>query len=130
MCEEELRDGEVVLCKMLGVGGHEPALADCGAGLARGEILGAFREPECAESRGDGSAGDDDDFVAAAHEHGDLLCEPRKLALIETCPARRGEDAGAEFEDDAFVCGGGHEGGIGSAVRGFVEFGMRCPGGV
>jgi hypothetical protein len=47
--------------------------------------------------------------MAAFHERGNLRCEPAKLPRVEGVPPLRGENARAEFEDDALAFTG-HDG--------------------
>ena len=80
--EEDLCDVEAVFLKVLGVGGHEAALPDCGAGLACGEVFGALFVAECAEARCDCAGGYDEDFVPSFYERGDFAGEAGKLPLV------------------------------------------------
>jgi len=126
--EQELRDGDAVGREDFLIRNHEPRLADGGAGLARGKLRGPLLQAERIEARSDRAAGDDDAFVAALHERGDFRREPAKLPQVEGVPPLRGENAGAEFENDALAFAG-HDGpqGNGKSPRGgrFFRAGLQ-----
>ena len=104
--EQHLRDVQIVRGKKFFVNGHQPRLADGGAGLKLGEFGRAFFITERAHARADRAAGDEDDFLAGLPQRGDLrdeLLQLRRVGLL----AAVGEHAGAEFHDEA---GGGFDG--------------------
>jgi hypothetical protein len=95
-----------VLREKFFVSGHEPRLADGGAGLQFGKFGGALFETERAHARADCAAGDDHDFLARGTLLGNLrdqACHLGKVRLLATV----GKDARAELDDDA---GGGFDG--------------------
>ena len=92
--------------KQLGVHGHEPRLADGGAGLQFRQFVGPFFITQRAHARADGARGDEHDFLAGFFQRGDLgneLFQLRRVGLL----AAVGEHPGAEFHDEA---GGGFDG--------------------
>jgi hypothetical protein len=95
-----LRDAQIMLREKFRVSGHEPRLADGGAGLKFGEVAGAFFKTERAHARADCAAADDDDFASRFSLRGDLRDELLQLRRINLFPAV-GQHAGAEFDDGA-----------------------------
>ncbi len=65
-----------------------------------GEFFGALGEAEFPHAEADGSGTDEDDLDAAIAECGDLGTECGNAAGIEFSDTG-GEDAGADFNDDA-----------------------------
>lgn len=98
--EEDLGDGEAELLEEVAVEGHEAGLADGGAGLELVELGGAAGEAEDAHAGADGTGGDEDDLAAGAALFGQLGDQLDELEEIGLFPAV-GEDAGAEFDDEA-----------------------------
>ena len=92
-----------------GVALHQLRLADRRARLARGERLGPrLSSPSTPSPAATAPLETIDALVPRLHRRRDLRAEPANLPVVERSPARIGEDAGAEFEDDASR--GGHGG--------------------
>ena len=100
MCEEHLGDGEAVRGEAGLPRLHEQRLADGGAGLFFGNLLRFLGEAEPAHAEADGAGGDHDDLGAAGAERGDIRADGGDARGVELADAG-GENAGAEFDDDA-----------------------------
>ena len=98
--EQHLGDVQAVPREQFCVGGHEPRLADGGAGLQFGEFGRALVQSQRAHARADGAGGDDHDFPASLALPGDLRDELFQLRRVGLLAAVR-EHARAEFHDNA-----------------------------
>jgi len=98
--QQNLGNHETVSGKKFFVGCHQPCLADGGAGLFFREIGRTIFVAEDAHARANRAAGDDHNFLAGFAQRGDLRDDLLKLRGINQLPAV-GEDAGAEFHNDA-----------------------------
>ena len=113
--EKHLRGGELV-----GVEGrlphlHEARLADGGAGLLLGDLLGLAGETEGAHAEADGAGGDHDHLGAARAQGGELGGDGLDAGRIQLADTG-GEHAGAELDDDA--AGRAGRGGEGHLLEG------------
>jgi len=100
MREQHLGDDEAVAREQLIIDRHEPRLSDGGAGLFFRENGGPDFKTQGAHAGTDRTTGDEHDLLAGLAQHGNLpdeLFELRGVGLL----AAVGEDAGAEFHDDA-----------------------------
>lgn len=100
MGEEDLSDGKARAGKKFFVKGHQPRLADCGAGLQFGKFGGSFLMTQNAHARADRAGADDHDLLALRADGGDLSDKLAYLGEVGLLAAV-GQYAGAEFDDDA-----------------------------
>ena len=105
MCEQHLRHLQVVSGEQFRVRGHEPGLADGGAGLQFGKFSRAPFQSERAHAGADRAGGDHHDFAAGAAQSGHLRDELFQLRRVGLLAAVR-EHTRAEFHHHA---GGGFE---------------------
>ena len=103
--EQELRDVQSVIAQQRFIRVHEMGLTDGGAGLQRSHVGGACGQFHGTQAGGDGSAADDDAGMSGLFEQGDGFDEFAQLHGVGLHAVEFREDAGTEFEDDAFACG-------------------------
>jgi hypothetical protein len=100
MREQNLSNGEIENAKKPFVRGHQPGLADGGAGLQFGEVSRASFVPEHTHAGADRAGTDKHNFLACLALFGDLryqLLHLRQIGLL----AAVGQNTSAELDDDA-----------------------------
>ena len=98
--EQDLSDRQVEGAEKLFVNGHEAGLAHCGAGLQLGQIVRAFGVTQRPHAGADSAGGHDHHFLARLALLSDLRHQLLHLGKVGLFAAV-GQDAGAEFDDDA-----------------------------
>jgi hypothetical protein len=98
--QQHLRDVKVELRKKFFVNRHQSRLADGGARLQFGEIIGPSLVAERAHARAHGAGRDEHDLLPGFALRGDLRDQLLQLRQIRLLPAVR-EDTGAEFHHHA-----------------------------
>ena len=96
--EQHLGDGQLVFREELFVGGHQPRLADGGARLEFGELLGALGVAEDAHAGPDRAGGNEDDLAAGFPLGGHLRHQLFHLGQIRLLLGIR-QHAGAQLDD-------------------------------
>ena len=98
--EKHLGDALARFAEELFINGHQAGLPDRGAGLQFRRFRRPFFMSQNAHARAHRAGADDDDFLALRAQGGNLagqLGHLRQVGLF----AAVGEDAGAQFDDDA-----------------------------
>ena len=98
--EQHLRDAQIVRGEKFFVNGHEPRLADGGAGLQFSRVGRPFFIAERAHAGADCAGGDEHNFPTRFSQRSDLGGELFQLRLVGLLAAV-GEHTRAEFNDDA-----------------------------
>jgi hypothetical protein len=106
MREQQLGGAKAVSPEVAGIGGHERRLSHGGAGLLPREIGRTFGKLQGIDSRGHGSARNDDAGDSLFMESGDFRAEATELKFVEGAAPFLGQDSGAEFEDDGSLLHG------------------------
>ncbi len=92
----EIPDAEV-----LSIEGKEFCLSDTRKCLSFGNRVWAHFDPEFGEPCADGSAGNQDDFVAERFKLSDGACNLQESGLVEDDVIVASQHASADFDDDA-----------------------------
>ena len=100
VCQEHLRDVQIVLREELAVTGHQAALSKRGAGLQLGQLSGALFVTERAHARADRAGGDQNELAPRLSLRGDLRDQLLHLRRVDLL-AGIGEDPGAKLDDDS-----------------------------
>jgi hypothetical protein len=104
MCDEKLGHMQAVIAQQRLISMHEMRLAHGSDRLKRGDVGGPLFELQRLQTRGHGTAADDNNRVPCPFEQGDGLDELAQLHGIRLWRVGAREDAGAEFENDALGC--------------------------
>lgn len=104
--EEDLGDEDVEIGKQGAVGAHQAGLADCGAGLAGGDVAGVFGQAHGGNARTNGAGGDEEAAVAFVDEFGNGGDQMHERRAIDRAVGGFGENAGSGF-DNGEVAGHG-----------------------